>query len=256
LWKMSPWGGWQPAHRHWARSTRSNLPFGHTRTEDVLCSMTTPRLLAAGAILALVSFAVVLLRDNDTAQPAREASPPKSPAVASALKKPANTPRIAAEPASAAVPARESLDGQPALVAPQLSELSTTESPDLANRLGAADTKPEAEAKIVLELLRLHRRLFGAFPAGENNSQFVNALLGANKTRVPLLPHDHPRLNAGGELVDAWGTPFFFHQNSHSSVEVRSAGADRLLYTDDDIVAGKKPPQPGLTTAGDDQLDG
>lgn len=126
----------------------------------------------------------------------------------------------------------------------------------MAYRLGAPNTKPETEARIVLDLLKLYRHLFGAYPAGENNSQFVNALLGANKTRVPLLPRDHPRLNSGGELVDAWGTPFFFHQNSHSSVEVRSAGADRLLYTDDDIVAGKKLPERGPSTAADDQLGG
>jgi hypothetical protein len=218
--------------------------------------MKTPQLLAAGAILALVSLAVVLLRDNDVSQPARSASPQKSAAPAPQAKKPTDAPMVASQPAQTAIPARESLDGQPALVAPPVSELSTTESPDLANRLGAQNTKPETEVRIVLDLLKLHRRLFGAYPAGENNSQFVNALLGANKTKVPLLPRDHPRLNANGELVDAWGTPFFFHQNSSSSVEVRSAGSDRMLYTDDDFVAGKRPSHSDPSATVDDPING
>ncbi|MEO6995482.1 MAG: hypothetical protein ABI273_17895 [Lacunisphaera sp.] len=111
----------------------------------------------------------------------------------------------------------------------------------MANLLGARGTKPEAEPGIVLDLLKSYRRLFGAYPAGEGNQQFVNALLGANKGKLPLLPPDHSRINAQGELVDAWGTPFYFHQNSRTSVEVRSAGADRAFYTEDDIVAGQSP---------------
>lgn len=132
--------------------------------------------------------------------------------------------------------------GQPALAAPPPNELVTNETPALADRIGSPNTPPEQEAKVVLDLLKLYRRLLGAYPAGENNAQFVNALLGANREKLPLLPRDHPRLNPKGEIVDAWGTPFFFHQNSRNSVEVRSAGADRLLFTADDLVAGKRPP--------------
>lgn len=221
--------------------------------------MTMRRVLTAGAMLVLVSLAIIVLRNDEAApqsvSPApqnRSPAPQKSSAAGSEQPERAASPSGASQPASSAVPARDSLEGLPALVAPQLSELSTTESPDLANRLGALNTKPEAEAKIVLDLLKLYRRLFGAYPAGENNSQFVNALLGANKEKVPLLPHDHPRLNAKGELVDAWGTPFFFHQNSRNSVEVRSVGADQRLFTEDDLVAGKPPAALERSVASDD----
>jgi hypothetical protein len=44
------------------------------------------------------------------------------------------------------------------------------------------------------------------------------------------------RLNGDGELVDPWGTPYFFHQISSSDTEVRSAGPDRIMHTSDDIV--------------------
>lgn len=97
---------------------------------------------------------------------------------------------------------------------------------------------------MVLEVLRAYRRLVGAFPAGEDNRQLVRALLGANPKRLPVLPRDHPRLSVNGELLDAWGRPFFFHLISRDAIEVRSAGPDREFYTGDDIVAGALPAVP------------
>lgn len=137
------------------------------------------------------------------------------------------------------IPLRRDVEGQPALVTPDVSELSTTDRPPLADSLGAPSTKPEAEPGIVLDILNAFRRAFGSYPAAEDNHQFVNALLGANKSKLPFVPRDHTRLNADGEIIDAWGTPFFFHLNSSISIEVRSAGPDRSFYTADDIVAGR-----------------
>ena len=201
--------------------------------------MNIRRILGAGAILILVSLVVVMLRHDDVAEPARSPASQKASAPNPARQNPVEPVAANAPPTGLIIPTRDQVEGQPALVAPQPSELTTTETPALADKIGSPNTPPEQEAKVVLDLLKLYRRLFGAYPAGENNTQFVNALLGANKGKLPLLPHDHPRLNAKGELVDAWGTPFFFHQNSRNAVEVRSAGADRLLYTNDDIVAGR-----------------
>ena len=39
-----------------------------------------------------------------------------------------------------------------------------------------------------------------------------------------------------GELVDAWGTPYFFHQISGSEMEIHSAGPDKIMWTSDDLV--------------------
>ena len=97
---------------------------------------------------------------------------------------------------------------------------------------------PAPEPRIVLDVLNAYRRAFGVYPAGEDNRQVMNALLGANAQKLPFIPADHPRLNENGELVDSWATPFFFHLLARDSIEVRSAGPDRAMYTADDIVAG------------------
>jgi hypothetical protein len=51
-----------------------------------------------------------------------------------------------------------------------------------------------------------------------------------------IRPDSGLRINEKGELVDAWGTPFFFHQLSGSEMEIRSAGPDKVMWTDDDLV--------------------
>lgn len=204
-------------------------------------------IIAGGVLAALFTLMIVLLQQRDADPSVSRPSPQGMSSTKPVQQKRAAVTADAANNTSSAIPVRKDLDGQPALVAPQFSELSTTERPPLADRLGAPNTLPESEPKIVLDILTAYRRYFRAFPAGENNRQFVNALLGANKEKLPFIPHDHPRINANGELLDAWGTPFYFHQNSRDSVQVRSAGADRIMYTEDDIVAGKAPPQmPGL----------
>jgi hypothetical protein len=38
------------------------------------------------------------------------------------------------------------------------------------------------------------------------------------------------------DLVDQWGTPYFFHQLSASEMEVHCAGPDKMMWTSDDLV--------------------
>lgn len=199
-------------------------------------------LLAAVCLVLAASFVMVQIR--------RREATGSAPPVAGAAVSPATAARPVGEtpPASPVAPDREEVEGQPALNAPLPGELSTTDRPPLADALGAPATKPEDEPRIVLNILDAYRRIFRAYPAGENNRQLVNALLGANKEKLPFIPLDHSRLNAQGEIADAWGTPFFFHQFSRTSIEVRSAGPDRLLYTDDDLVVGNTASQPKQPT--------
>ncbi len=140
-------------------------------------------------------------------------------------------------PKVVSLPAPKNLPGQPALNPPDFADLATSDRPPLADELGSAHSSPSREPAIILEVLDAYRRSFGAYPAGENNRQFVNALLGANAQKLPFIPRDHPRLNGDGEIIDAWGTPFFFHLISQASIEVRSAGPDRILFTNDDLIA-------------------
>jgi hypothetical protein len=91
--------------------------------------------------------------------------------------------------------------------------------------------------------LRLVNRIFIAYrqalhtgnPVGEN-AEITAALTGRNKIAFAFIPADNPAINSKGELCDRWGMPYFFHQLSGEKMEIRSAGPDRRLWTDDDEV--------------------
>jgi hypothetical protein len=91
--------------------------------------------------------------------------------------------------------------------------------------------------------LRMLDALFIAFrgathagdPVGENN-EITAVLRGKNRLGYAFIPQDFPAVNAKGELCDRWGTPFFFHQLSGERMEIRSAGPDHRLWTEDDQV--------------------
>ncbi|MGJ8653755.1 MAG: hypothetical protein ACSHX8_10815 [Opitutaceae bacterium] len=74
----------------------------------------------------------------------------------------------------------------------------------------------------------------GNYPAGLN-VEITNALLGDNPRKVCYLPMDSPRINEYGELVDAYGTAYWFHSVTSTDLTITSAGPDKLLHTADDI---------------------
>lgn len=77
---------------------------------------------------------------------------------------------------------------------------------------------------------------FGGNPVG-TNLEITRMLNGANPLNTPFLrPDDGLEINGQGELVDNWGTPYFFHQLSGIEVEIHSAGPDRRMWTKDDLV--------------------
>ena len=98
------------------------------------------------------------------------------------------------------------------------------------------ETEGRAEVEAVTFMLRDFRTALGENPVG-TNAEIMKALTGANAKRARLGPPEGQGLNESGELIDRWGTPYFFHQLSKDNMEVRSAGPDRTLYTSDDIVA-------------------
>lgn len=78
--------------------------------------------------------------------------------------------------------------------------------------------------------------VFGENPVG-TNPEITAALMGKNPKHVNFItPEMGLRVNGNGEMVDAWGTPFFFHQLSGKEMEIRSAGEDRKMWTFDDLV--------------------
>ena len=84
-------------------------------------------------------------------------------------------------------------------------------------------------------MLRDYRTIAGENPVG-SNAEITKALMGDNPKQARLVP-EGMTVNGGGELVDRWGTPYFFHQLSKDDMEIRSAGPDRKMWTADDIIA-------------------
>ncbi len=84
--------------------------------------------------------------------------------------------------------------------------------------------------------IRQYGSRFGGNPVG-TNQEITKALNGENPKQVKFISAESGlRINARGELVDYWGTPFFFHQLSGTEMEIRSAGPDRVMWTSDDLV--------------------
>lgn len=99
----------------------------------------------------------------------------------------------------------------------------------------------------VLTLLEEFRRAFGAMPTGELNDEIVRRLQGENAKGIAVMPKSHPSLNSNGELLDRWGTPYRFHPESAWEMTVRSAGPDKKMWTNDDILSNTEPTPTGTT---------
>ena len=67
------------------------------------------------------------------------------------------------------------------------------------------------------------------------NEDWAALFRGANAAHERFLPDSSIALNATGQLIDRWGTPLFFHALGNRRHELRSAGPDGKLWTDDDI---------------------
>lgn len=99
---------------------------------------------------------------------------------------------------------------------------------------------PQQPSDVAIELdavqlaIRDFRTVLGANPVG-TNAEITRAMLGDNLKQVKIPIPQGSQLNAKGELSDRWGTPYFFHQVSHDIMEIRSAGPDRIMWTDDDL---------------------
>jgi hypothetical protein len=193
---------------------------------------------AALVFIAAVAFLVFLWREsapesasdsNQAGGPAdrrSEIATPKSPAKLSetALSAPAGTYFSAG---SSAISASEI---QKAFVRSKIISAPPPTMPELTNIPAAA----------VLENMRgvfkQYAGRFGSNPVG-TNPEITASLNGGNPKQVQFLnPEDGLRINESGELVDSWGTPFFFHQLSARDMEIHSAGPDRVMWTADDLV--------------------
>jgi hypothetical protein len=130
----------------------------------------------------------------------------------------------------------------PASAPPAVSPPATRETPpplsgysDIAADLNAPGSTIRRDLEILREVFATFQTNFPRTgnPVGEN-AEITAALLGANAHRFAFIRPGHRAINASGELVDRWGTPFRFHQLSGTHMEIRSAGPDRKFGTPDD----------------------
>jgi len=139
-------------------------------------------------------------------------------------------------PTSSVSPAKQA--GQPAPLshAPQSAAIaSPNEAIALPTPLVAEPLESiHADLEMMRTLIRDYRAVFGENPVG-TNAEITHTLTGTNPRHVPFLSGGSPNVNSNGELVDRWGTPYFFHQVSGHDMEIRSAGPDRRMWNADDV---------------------
>jgi LPXTG-motif cell wall-anchored protein len=117
------------------------------------------------------------------------------------------------------------------------SGAAAAEQSTLADALNSPQSDIQADLRVVAEVLDAFRTNFPheGNPVG-NNAEITATLTGNNKLHLALIPPKHPAINASGELCDRWGTPFFFHAESGTRMEIRSAGPDKKMWNGDDVV--------------------
>ncbi|MEQ1747840.1 MAG: type II secretion system protein GspG [Prosthecobacter sp.] len=119
-------------------------------------------------------------------------------------------------------------------------------TPAAAASPGSGDsspTKPSADlvtdAAVQIDkiglMFRDYRTLMGSNPTG-TNAEIIQSVNGGNPKQAKLGPPEGQQINARGELIDAWGTAYFFHQKSASDMEIHSAGPDKQFGTSDDVI--------------------
>ena len=87
----------------------------------------------------------------------------------------------------------------------------------------------------VEQLFADYRYAYKENPVGSENAEITEQLLGKNPKRIVFIDPRCPALR-GNQLVDQWGSPFFFHAVSGQQMQERSAGPDRHLWTADDVL--------------------
>jgi hypothetical protein len=95
---------------------------------------------------------------------------------------------------------------------------------------------PEVVLEKVGHAIRDYASMFGGNPIG-TNPEITAALNGNNPKEARFINAEAGmRINGNGELVDPWGTPYFFHQLSGTEMEIHSAGPDKIMWNQDDLV--------------------
>ncbi len=196
--------------------------------------------LLALALLCAGAGIIAYFTRSPQKQPVQLPASRESPAAAviedPALATPAQQSSTRQDPAAPAV-AGEQTNTEPARATGTTASVAQETSVEFP--AGGPESSRIAPATVVENMrtsVREYGLRFGGNPIG-NNAEITRALNGGNPKQVVFIrPDSGLRINGDGELIDGWGTPFFFHQLSGTQTEIRSAGPDRVMWTADDLV--------------------
>jgi hypothetical protein len=105
----------------------------------------------------------------------------------------------------------------------------------VAAPLSAADkTRALTQLARIDRLLRDYQRAYSEFPVG-SNIDITRTLRGDNPKKIIFVTPEEAPIDSQGQLIDAWQTPYFFHQLSGTHMEIFSPGPDRQMWTADDL---------------------
>lgn len=110
------------------------------------------------------------------------------------------------------------------------------EAVEISRLMHGPEVSVEEDVSHLAEVLSFYRMVFKENPVAADNQSVMSALMGNNSRGIVVFPSDHPSLNSQGELMDRWGTPYYFHALSGVQMEVVSVGPDKKLGTRDDII--------------------
>lgn len=107
----------------------------------------------------------------------------------------------------------------------------------ILERYANPEQSPEADLKDMAHALENFALLVkgdNPLPLG-SNQEISTAMRGGNRMQLVFIPVDHPAIGIDGQLVDRWGTPLFFHVESRDRIDIRCAGPDKIMWTNDDL---------------------
>jgi hypothetical protein len=198
----------------------------------------------AFAVAVLIGAIIMLIAMERASKTGEPPPPPDAPKTGSTTTPPSTS---AASPSQGVAPKLVPIVVEPgptparAFFASPSAPPPPEERSALADELNSPATDGPRDLAIVASLFTTFADHFHELPVG-NNAEITAALAGDNTRGLAVIPADHRAINAQGELTDRWGTPFFFHQLGAGLMQIRSAGPDRRMHTDDDLVL--PPPEP------------
>lgn len=129
-----------------------------------------------------------------------------------------------------------SASGSPASPALQIENLAALAGEVAPQTVTATNIPPTIVLENIRRAVRQYGDMFGGNPVG-TNPEITSALNGNNPKQINFISAGAGmQINENGELIDAWGTPLFFHQLSGTEMEIHSAGPDKKMWTRDDFV--------------------